>query len=90
LDAERYHNQRMRILARLQQGPAISLDLAKISLRYSSRIHELRRLGFHIDVKRTAACGYRYTLNGKPINTHREREPAWITEGAKNAKRRKR
>ena len=54
-----------RILARLRQGPATSLQLSTIGgLRYSARIHELRRAGhrIHTEDKLDHAI---YTLEGE-------------------------
>lgn len=44
-----------RILARLQQGPANSLELARVGgLRYSARVFELRRQGHRITTEEHA------------------------------------
>jgi hypothetical protein len=44
----RLNRQHARILERLQAGPATNYELAAIALRYSARIHELRKHGHAI------------------------------------------
>ena len=41
--------QQSRILARLRQGPATSVDLNAICYRFGGRICELRELGYDIE-----------------------------------------
>lgn len=49
-EKQRLANQCDRILARLRQGQVSNHDLAKIALKYSSRISELRKQGYVIRV----------------------------------------
>lgn len=44
----RLKGQNLRILERLQEGPASNKELAQISLKYTSRISDLRAKGFII------------------------------------------
>lgn len=47
--------QRGRILTMLGEGPATSIDFTRAGiLRFSARIHELRKAGFHIIGRRIA------------------------------------
>lgn len=48
-DRARLSRQCAAILARLEAGPATNADLAALSLKYTSRISDLRRAGFDID-----------------------------------------
>lgn len=47
----RMSGQREVILDRLRRGSATNQELAKIGLRYSARIHELRGQGHQIETK---------------------------------------
>ncbi len=47
-DAPRLDSQCDRMLARLQQGPATNVELSGISLKYTSRITDLRKMGHDI------------------------------------------
>ena len=55
--------QCQRILERLRQGPATNRELARIALKYTSRISDLRAAGHRIDRldydPRTGECWYR-------------------------------
>ena len=55
-------NQRGRVLARLQEGPATSADLNALCYRYGARILELRRAGYKILTARTSSEMFVYTL----------------------------
>lgn len=60
----RRHSQIGLILERLRQSPATNAQLARISLKYTGRISDLRSLGFQIACERQAADGttlYRLT-----------------------------
>ena len=46
-DSPRLDSQCDRMLARLQQGPATNVELSGISLKYTSRITDLRQLGYN-------------------------------------------
>ena len=46
----RLSTQCQSILARLQQGPASNSELARLALKYTSRISDLRDKGYRIDV----------------------------------------
>lgn len=41
--------QNAAILARLQRGPASNLELARIALKYTSRISDLRAAGYAVE-----------------------------------------
>lgn len=47
--AERTATQRDKILALLRQGSVTNFELADICIRYSARIHELRKEGHEIE-----------------------------------------
>lgn len=47
----RLSSQCRQILERLQQGVASNVDLSNIALKYTSRISDLRKSGFRIEVK---------------------------------------
>ncbi len=53
--------QAARILARLQAGPATSLELAQVALKYTNRISELREAGHTIQAEQVDGL-WRYTL----------------------------
>jgi len=53
--------QAARILARLQAGPATSLELAQVALKYTNRISELRDDGHNIQAEEVNGV-WRYTL----------------------------
>ena len=57
-----------RILARLREGPASNADLAALSLKYTSRISDLRAAGHRIDCvshdPATGRCCYRLLETG--------------------------
>ena len=47
-DSPRLDSQCDRMLARLKTGPATNIELAGISLKYTSRLSDLRHLGHAI------------------------------------------
>ena len=51
-DTPRLDSQCDRMLARLQKGAATNVELAGISLKYTSRITDLRQLGHTIDCEK--------------------------------------
>ena len=51
-DSPRLDSQCDRMLARLQKGAATNVELAGISLKYTSRITDLRQLGHTIDCEK--------------------------------------
>ena len=58
-ECKRLSGQSQRILARLQQGPASNAELAAISLKYTSRISDLRKAGYHVEViERSRVTGW--------------------------------
>ena len=62
-DASRLRGQNARVLARLRRGPASNAELAAISLKYTSRISDLRKAGFRILCKRGDGLNV-YVLEG--------------------------
>jgi hypothetical protein len=50
-ERERLSQQCWKILWRLRQGPATNVELARIALKYTGRISDLRAAGFNITVK---------------------------------------
>lgn len=53
------------ILDLLRLGPATSSQLNAICFRYSARIHELRKAGYHISKKQITEGLWSYTLEGE-------------------------
>lgn len=49
-EAPRLSKQCAAILTRLQQGPATNRELAEMSLKYTSRISDLRAAGYEVEV----------------------------------------
>jgi hypothetical protein len=45
-EIRRLSSQNARILERLQKGPASNYELAQISLKYTSRLSDLRKAGY--------------------------------------------
>lgn len=48
-EAPRLSAQNAAILARLQQGPASNAEIARLALKYTSRISDLRAAGYLIE-----------------------------------------
>ena len=61
-DRPRLSRQCALILERLRQGPATNAELAGTSLKYTSRVSDLRRAGYAIDCERLKDGLTRYTL----------------------------
>ncbi len=51
-DAPRMRGQNAAILDRLMQGPATNAELATISLKYTSRISDIRAAGYQVECHR--------------------------------------
>lgn len=49
-EAPRLSRQAVKILVRLSEGPATNVELAKIGIRYSARICELRKVGYEFEI----------------------------------------
>jgi hypothetical protein len=49
-EARRLSGQCAAILARLHQGPATNRELAQLSLKYTSRLSDLRSAGYDVRV----------------------------------------
>jgi hypothetical protein len=47
-DAKRLSGQNAAILARLRRGPATNVELAALSLKYTSRVSDMRAAGYSI------------------------------------------
>lgn len=59
----RLAGQNLRVLERLQQGPATNVELLEFSIRYSARVFDLRSKGFQIETKHDPETGLTiYTL----------------------------
>jgi hypothetical protein len=66
----RLSRQMRVILDRLKRGDAVSnWDLAKIAIRYSARIHQLREVGYVIKTDKRAGSLVLYTLVSEPGGT---------------------
>jgi len=55
-------SQRQAILDRLRRGPATTVELAAIALKYTGRVSELRQAGHVITATPIEGGVYRYTL----------------------------
>lgn len=53
-EVKRLSTQNQRILERLLRGPCTNVELAKLSLKYTSRVSDLRKAGFSIIADRKA------------------------------------
>ena len=51
-DRPRLAGQNAAILERLREGPATNEELARLSLKYTSRLSDLRKAGYEIECKR--------------------------------------
>jgi hypothetical protein len=72
-DRSRAASQCALILAELRLGPCCSSSrLAFWSLKYTSRISDLRKLGYRIDCERSAGGLYWYTLLREPKRIPRQ------------------
>lgn len=58
----RLASQSLKILERLHRGPASNHELAQISLKYTSRISDLRAAGCVVTCERKSGGGAVYTL----------------------------
>lgn len=63
-EVRRLASQNARFLERLRKGPATNVELAKIALKYTSRISSLRTAGYVIECKRFPKGLSVYTLKG--------------------------
>jgi hypothetical protein len=61
-DRSRLVGQNLAVYERLLRGPATNVDLAGISLKYTSRISDVRAAGHRIDCERRADGVSVYTL----------------------------
>lgn len=64
-DRPRLTGQNAAILERLRRGPATNRDLAEISLKYTSRVSDLRAAGYRIACERRPGGLSIYTLEGE-------------------------
>lgn len=53
------------ILHRLQQGPATTLELSLLSVKYTGRISDLRKAGHHVQCQHNSSGEWVYFLNDK-------------------------
>lgn len=56
-DRKRLAGQNLAIYERLKLGPATNAELAAISLKYTSRVDDVRKAGIAIDAKRVGTSG---------------------------------
>lgn len=63
-EVHRLAGQNERILARLRSGPCTNVELAKLSLKYTSRVSDLRAAGFTIVAERKSRGLTVYSLKG--------------------------
>jgi hypothetical protein len=63
-ELRRLTGQSAAILARLQRGPATARELSALSLKYTSRISDLRKAGYDVRCREDAETGVStYTLD---------------------------
>jgi hypothetical protein len=55
-DVPRISEQARKILERLREGPATNIELQEIALRYSARLHELKKCGV-LTFEKVNVCG---------------------------------
>ena len=67
-DVHRLTGQNAVILARLRSGPATNVELAELSLKYTSRISDLRAAGYVIECERMSGGLRLYTLEATRAN----------------------
>ena len=66
-DIPRLRGQNARVLKRLRLGPATNAELSTISLKYTSRVSDLRAMGFEIVCERGRGGLNSYSLiDAKP------------------------
>ena len=68
-DWERFHTQTELIIEKLRRGPATNVELAELSLKYTSRISDARKRGYKIKCKRLGGGITRYELDLGPLFT---------------------
>ena len=61
-EMKRLQSQSERIITRLRQGPATNYELADISLKYTGRVSELRKRGYHIQCRTVSPRGLGITV----------------------------
>lgn len=64
-DRDRLSAQCRAILARLERGAATNAELAGMALKYTSRVSDLRAVGYVIDCDRVEGGLTRYRLVGR-------------------------
>lgn len=65
-DKKRLSGQNRKILELLKRGPATGRELAAISMKYTSRVSDLRKAGCEIECKQRPGGNSLYTLVSKP------------------------
>lgn len=63
-ETARRASARVRVLERLQAGPALNTELNALCFRYGARIFELRRDGVNIIKTPKAAGVFEYSIRG--------------------------
>lgn len=63
-DEPRLTGQNLQILQRLKCGPCLNVELAQISLKYTSRVSDLRAAGYEIECQRLDGGKTLYKLKG--------------------------
>ncbi len=62
VDVVRLSGQCLAILRRLGEGPATNVELSKLSLKYTSRISEIKQAGHDVRAVREKGGVWRYSL----------------------------
>lgn len=65
-DKKRLSGQNRKILDLLRRGPATGRELAAISMKYTSRVSDLRKAGCEIECQQRAGGNSLYTLTHAP------------------------
>lgn len=62
VDRPRLNKQCQAILERLKRGPAINEELSRMSLKYTSRLSDIRKAGYTVQAESMGGGVWRYTL----------------------------
>jgi hypothetical protein len=73
-EKKRLATQTDEIIARLKAGPATNWQLAAISLKYTSRVSDARKLGYQIICERSSATKGLTTYSLKATPAQRPQE----------------
>ena len=64
-DVSRVTGQSAAVLERLRLGPATNIELGRICMRYSARVHDLKRAGYRIRSQRVEGAVWSFWIEAK-------------------------